>query len=104
MKKGDCFTTILRTKDGVVSFSIERMSEDWPSYLETEKIITSLAEAKGLKAVSNAFFRDGKNCRSWWFLNEDLVEPEGRGHDDVEALFALGWEPNTTTIFEGPQQ
>lgn len=98
MKKGDCFTTKTYTKDGVI-FSIERLDVDWPDYEEVEKLIISLAEIQGVKAVFNTYQKKGKRYRAWWFLDEDRVEPEDQGHDDMGALFALNWEPDSTTVF-----
>jgi len=97
MNKGDYFKTETYTEAGVI-FSIERLNADWPDYEEAEKLIFSLAENQGVKAVSNTFHKDGERCRAWWFLDEDHVEPENQGHDDIGALFALGWEPDSTTM------
>lgn len=97
--KGEYYITREQGKDQD-NLKVEKITADFPDFEEAEKLILTLAEEAGLKAVSNTYYEDDKHRRAWWFLDDGFVTPEGRGFEDIEALHDLNWKPETQPIVE----
>lgn len=90
-----CNGEIFKTENGIITTKIGNQIiikeiTRWPRDVEVKETIEKLAEYQGVKVFHNTVENNDELYRVWWFVEEDIIDPEGRGYDDVDALLELG--------------